>query len=265
MSNIKIFENPEFGSIRTVEINNEPWFVGKDVADILGYQNGSRDINRHVDEEDRQNYQNGTFESNRGLTIINESGVYALILSSKLPQAKEFKRWVTHEVLPSIRKHGAYLTDNALEEALTSPDFLIKLATQLKEEKEARLKAEQKTIEQEKTIEVLKPKADYTDMILKNNSLVTITQIAKDYGMSGKAMNSKLHEMKIIYNLNGQWLLYSKYQSQGYVHSETFPIKHKNGYEDTKMNTKWTQKGRLFLYERLKAQGITPIIERMTR
>ena len=262
---ITVFASDKFGDVRIVQIGNEPWFVGKDICDILGYQNGSRDINRHVDEEDRQNYQNGTFESNRGLTIINESGVYALILSSKLPQAKEFKRWVTHEVLPSIRKHGAYLTDNALEEALTSPDFLIKLATQLKEEKEARLKAEQKTIEQEKTIEVLKPKADYTDMILKNNSLVTITQIAKDYGMSGKAMNSKLHEMKIIYNLNGQWLLYSKYQSEGYVHSETFPIKHKNGYEDTKMNTKWTQKGRLFLYERLKAQGITPIIERMTR
>ena len=262
---ITVFASDKFGDVRIVQIGNEPWFVGKDICDILGYQNGSRDINRHVDEEDRQNYQHGTFESNRGLTIINESGVYALILSSKLPQAKEFKRWVTHEVLPSIRKHGAYLTDNALEEALTSPDFLIRLATQLKEEKEARLKAEQKTIEQEKTIEVLKPKADYTDMILKNNSLVTITQIAKDYGMSGKAMNSKLHEMKIIYNLNGQWLLYSKYQSQGYVHSETFPIKHKNGYEDTKMNTKWTQKGRLFLYERLKAQGITPIIERMTR
>ena len=262
---ITVFASDKFGDVRIVQIGNEPWFVGKDICDILGYQNGSRDINRHVDEEDRQNYQNGTFESNRGLTIINESGVYALILSSKLPQAKEFKRWVTHEVLPSIRKHGAYLTDNALEEALTSPDFLIRLATQLKEEKEARLKAEQKNIEQEKTIEVLKPKADYTDMILKNNSLVTITQIAKDYGMSGKAMNSKLHEMKIIYNLNGQWLLYSKYQSQGYVHSETFPIKHKNGYEDTKMNTKWTQKGRLFLYERLKAQGITPIIERMTR
>ena len=262
---ITVFASDKFGDVRIVQIGSEPWFVGKDICDILGYQNGSRDINRHVDEEDRQNYQNGTFESNRGLTIINESGVYALILSSKLPQAKEFKRWVTHEVLPSIRKHGAYLTDNALEEALTSPDFLIRLATQLKEEKEARLKAEQKTIEQEKTIEGLKAKADYTDMILKNNSLVTITQIAKDYGMSGKAMNSKLHEMKIIYNLNGQWLLYSKYQSQGYVHSETFPIKHKNGYEDTKMNTKWTQKGRLFLYERLKAQGITPIIERMTR
>ena len=259
---ITVFASDKFGDVRIVQIGNEPWFVGKDICDILGYQNGSRDINRHVDEEDRQNYQNGTFESNRGLTIINESGVYALILSSKLPQAKEFKYWVTHEVLPSIRKHGAYLTDNTLEEALTSPDFLIKLATQLKEEKEARLKAEQKTIEQEKTIEVLKPKADYTDMILKNNSLVTITQIAKDYGLSGKAMNKKLHEMKIIYNLNGQWLLYSKYQAEGYVHSETFPISHKNGSHDTKMNTKWTQKGRLFLYEKLKMQGIIPIIER---
>ena len=110
MSNIKIFENPEFGSIRTVEINNEPWFVGKDVVDILGYQNGSRDINRHVDEEDRQNYQNGTFESNRGLPIINESGLYSLILSSKLPKAKKFKHWVTSEVLPAIRKHGGYLS-----------------------------------------------------------------------------------------------------------------------------------------------------------
>ena len=137
-SQITVFASDKFGDVRIVQIGNEPWFVGKDICDILGYQNGSRDINRHVDEEDRQNYQNGTFESNRGLTIINESGVYALILSSKLPQAKEFKRWVTHEVLPSIRKHGAYLTDNALEEALTSPDFLIKLATQLKEEKEAR-------------------------------------------------------------------------------------------------------------------------------
>ena len=268
---ITVFASDKFGDVRIVQIGNEPWFVGKDIANALGYERDTKAVTDHVDEDDRKNI-NGKTQSYLGLELgqrggwlINESGMYALILSSKLPQAKEFKRWVTHEVLPSIRKHGAYLTDNALEEALTSPDFLIKLATQLKEEKEARLKAEQKTIEQEKTIEVLKPKADYTDMILKNNSLVTITQIAKDYGMSGKAMNSKLHEMKIIYNLNGQWLLYSKYQSQGYVHSETFPIKHKNGYEDTKMNTKWTQKGRLFLYERLKAQGIIPMIERMTR
>lgn len=261
---IKVFTNDKFGNVRVVQVDGEPWFVAADVCRALEISN-SRDAVARLDDDEKGVGSTDTLGGKQGMQIINEPGLYTLVLGSRKPEAKAFKRWVTHEVLPSIRKHGAYLTDNALEEALTSPDFLIKLATQLKEEKEARLKAEQKTIEQEKTIEVLKPKADYTDMILKNNSLVTITQIAKDYGMSGKAMNSKLHEMKIIYNLNGQWLLYSKYQSQGYVHSETFPIKHKNGYEDTKMNTKWTQKGRLFLYERLKAQGITPIIERMTR
>lgn len=108
MNNLQIFNSPEFGQVRTIQQNGEPWFVGKDVADILGYQNGSRDVNRHVDEDDRQNYQNGTFESNRGLTIINESGLYSLILSSKMPKAKEFKRWVTSEVIPAIRKTGKY-------------------------------------------------------------------------------------------------------------------------------------------------------------
>lgn len=108
MNDLRIFNSPEFGEIRTIEINGEPWFVGKDVADILGYQNGSRDINRHVDEDDRQNYQNGTFESPRGMTVINESGLYSLILSSNMPSAKKFKHWVTSEVLPSIRKTGSY-------------------------------------------------------------------------------------------------------------------------------------------------------------
>ncbi|MFT9051830.1 Bro-N domain-containing protein, partial [Liquorilactobacillus nagelii] len=111
--------------VRTVQISNEPYFVGKDVAEILGYQNGSRDINRHVDEEDRQNYQNGTFESPRGLTVINESGLYSLILSSKMPNAKQFKHWVTSEVLPSIRKHGAYMTPETLQETLAQPENMI--------------------------------------------------------------------------------------------------------------------------------------------
>ena len=102
--------------VRTLTIDDEHWFVGKDVADILGYQNGSRDINRHVDEEDRQNYQNGTF-GNRGVTVINESGLYSLILSSKLPQAREFKRWVTSEVLPAIRKQGGFIREDLDEDA----------------------------------------------------------------------------------------------------------------------------------------------------
>ena len=119
MNELQIFQNPDFGEVRTTVIDGEPWFVGKDVADILRYRNGSRDINRHVDEEDRQNYQNGTFESPRGMTIINASGLYSLVLSSKLPTAKKFKRWVTSEVLPAIRKHGDYQVP---QKAMTEPD-----------------------------------------------------------------------------------------------------------------------------------------------
>ena len=123
MNNLQIFDSPDFGQIRTIQQNGEPWFVGKDVADILGYQNGSRDVNRHVDEDDRQNYQNGTFESNRGLTIINESGLYSLILSSKMPKAKEFKRWVTSEVIPAIRKTGGYIAGS---ENMTDAEIMAK-------------------------------------------------------------------------------------------------------------------------------------------
>lgn len=105
---VKVFENKDFGKVRTVMIDNEPWFVGKDVADALGYKNGSRDINRHVDEDDRQNYRNDSFKSPRGMIVINESGVYALVFGSKLPTAKQFKHWVTHDVLPTLRKTGSY-------------------------------------------------------------------------------------------------------------------------------------------------------------
>lgn len=121
ISEVTIFSDnlhPEFGNLRTLTIDGEPWFVGKDVAEALGYQNGSRDINRHVAEEDRQNYRNGTFESNRGMTIINESGLYSLILSSKLESAKTFKHWVTAEVLPTIRKTGGYINQDRADDVL---------------------------------------------------------------------------------------------------------------------------------------------------
>lgn len=240
--------------VRTVQISNEPYFVGKDVAEILGYQNGSRDINRHVDEEDRQNYQNGTFESPRGLTVINESGLYSLILSSKMPNAKQFKHWVTSEVLPSIRKHGAYMTPETIEKALLNPDTIIQLATNLKSERQKRLIAEQQVNE-------LTPKATYYDKVLSNPALVTISIIAKDYGMSGKAMNTKLHELGVQYRQGKVWLLYSKYQKLGWTHSETHMVPKKDGTEKAVVNTKWTQKGRLGLYELLKEKDILPIIE----
>lgn len=240
--------------VRTVTINGEPCFVGKDIADILGYANNRDALVKHVDDEDKQTSQIATAGQKRSMTVINESGLYSLILGSKLPQAHEFKRWVTSEVLPTIRKHGAYMTPAKIEEVLTDPDTIIQLATQLKQEREGRLIAEQKVNE-------LTPKATYYDKVLADKSLVTITQIAKDYGMSGRAMNRKLHELKVIYKQGQTWLLYAKYQKTGWTHSETVMVPKKDGTEKAVLNTKWTHQGRLGLYELLKSNGIIPLIE----
>lgn len=142
MNDIRIFENPEFGSVRTVEVSGEAYLVGKDVAEILGYSNTRDALARHVDFEDKADVVIHDGSQNRTMAVVNESGVYALIFGSKLPKAKEFKRWVTNEVLPSIRKHGAYMTDETLHRAITEPDFLIQLATELKEEQEKRRQLE---------------------------------------------------------------------------------------------------------------------------
>ena len=173
MSEIEIFKNPEFGEIRTIAINDEPWFVGKDVAEILGYAKPENAIANHVDEEDQTStlIQGSGSNYKSKAIIINESGLYSLVLSSKLPSAKEFKRWVTSEVLPEIRKHGGYIagTDNMTEAEIMARAVLIG----------------QRTIEeQQKRILELKPKADYTERILASPDLVTTTAIAKDYGMS---------------------------------------------------------------------------------
>lgn len=253
MNTPQIF-NFEQHEVRTVTIHDEPFFVGKDVAKVLGYQNGSRDINRHVDVEDRQNYQNGTFESPRGLTIINESGLYSLILGSKQPNAKKIKRWVTSEVLPAIRKHGGYLTPEKVEEALLNPDTIIQLATKLKEERTGRLIAEQKIAEYE-------PKISYLDSILSSTDSVTISQIAADYGMSPQQMNKLLHKLGIQKKVGNQWLLCKKHMRQGYTKSHTTEIPKSDGGTKVVMNTKWTQKGRLFIYELLKKEGYLPEID----
>lgn len=240
--------------VRTVTIDNEPYFVGKDVGSILGYARTADAIKAHVDDEDKLTRQFTDSGQKRSMTVINESGLYSLILGSKLPQAREFKHWVTSEVLPTIRKHGAYMTPAKIEEVLTDPDTIIQLATQLKQEREGRLIAEQKVNE-------LTPKATYYDKVLADKSLVTITQIAKDYGMSGRAMNRKLHELKVIYKQGQTWLLYAKYQKTGWTHSETVMVPKKDGTEKAVLNTKWTQQGRLGLYELLKSNNIIPLIE----
>ncbi|HFQ3913489.1 TPA: phage antirepressor KilAC domain-containing protein [Enterococcus faecium] len=250
MNTPQIF-NFEQNEVRTVLVNNEPYFVGKDVAEILGYERADNAIRNHVDDEDKLTHQISASGQNRNMTIINESGLYSLILKSKLPSAKKFKRWVTSEVLPQIRKHGMYATD----ELLNNPDLLIEVATKLKEERTLRLIAEQRVNE-------LQPKADYYDRILNNKGLVTVSTIAKNYGMSAVSFNKLLHELGIQFNQSGTWLLYSKFQDKGYTHIEPFDYEDKNGNRQVKTRMKWTQKGHIFLYETLKKNNYLPMIER---
>ena len=172
MNNLKIFESKEFGSIRTVTINNKPYFVGKDVASILGYSNVRDAIANHVYEDDKGVEKLDTPGGKQNMTVINESGLYALIFGSRLESAKRFKHWVTSEVLPSIREHGAYMTENTLEQALTNPDFLIQLATKLKEEQEARKKLEKK-------VEADKPHTILGRAITTANTSILVGDLAK--------------------------------------------------------------------------------------
>ena len=191
---LQVFNSTEFGSVRTATVNGEVMFVGKDIADILEYTNTAKAIRDHVDEEDKLTERIVLSGQNREVIFINESGLYSLILSSKMPKAKEFKRWVTSEVLPSIRKHGVY----AIDEVLANPDILINALQELKKEREEKLALKHLSLIQKQQISELQPKASYYDLILQNTNTVPITQIAKDYGMSGRGFNALLHELGVI-------------------------------------------------------------------
>ena len=255
---IQVFENKEFGKVRTMEVNGEPFFVGKDVAEILGYADTNKAIAMHVDEEDKLNDKTALSLGQRGGWFINESGLYSLILTSKLPKAKAFKRWVTSEVLPSIRKHGLY----AVDEILANPDIAIKVLQELKAEREKRRSLEGTVAVQNQQIAEMQPKVSYYDLILQCPDLMPITTIAKDYGWSAKRLNAYLHEQGVQFKQNGIWLLYQQYAEQGYTSTKTHNYAGEDGTQHAKPHTYWTQKGRLFLYDFLKARGILPLIER---
>ena len=256
---IQIFRNDRFGEVRTMVINDEPWFVGKDVAEVLGYQNASKALTDHVDDEDKLNNVSLSSLGQRGGWLINESGLYALILSSKLPQAKEFKRWVTSVVLPSIRRNGAYLTDDALARFAEDPDYGIKLLNTLKRERTERLALMKENVTLSLENERMKPMADYCAKILACTDTVTVTQIAQDYGMTAQDFNEMLADMKIQYRCGRQWILYSGYKQQGFVQSATTTYTRYDGTKGVRVSSRWTQLGRIFLYERLKGEGVMPI------
>lgn len=253
MNELMIFKNPEFGTVRTVEINGEPWLVGKDVAQALGYSDTFGALKKHVDDEDKLVCQIDSAGQKRDVTIINESGLYSLVLSSKLPGAKKFRRWVTAEVLPSIRKTGGYNVPKDYPSALRA------LADA--EEKRIALAAENEV--QRQVIAEFQPIKQYVDTILASNGVMATSQIAADYDISARKLNKILHEEGIQRNVGGQWILYQKYMGKGYTKSETIPITHSDGTPGTKMFTKWTQKGRLLIHEILTKRGILAAMDKV--
>lgn len=258
MSELQIFKNAEFGSIRTLQINGEPYFVGKDVAEILGYSNSRKALTDHVDEEDKGVTKCDTLGGTQEMTVINESGLYSLILGSKLPTARRFKRWVTSEVLPTIRRHGVY----AVDEVLANPDMLIKALLQLKAEREINQALKETVAVQNQQIVEMKPKASYYDVVLNCKDLVAISVIAKDYGWSANRMNQYLHQKGVQYKQGNKiWLLYQKYAEMGYTNTKTHSYPGNDGTMHTTVHTYWTQQGRLFIYELLKSDGILPTME----
>lgn len=257
---LQIYNNEEFGTVRTTTIDGVPFFVGKDVAVILGYSNPRDAISKHVDEEDK--YDGVAIRDSIGReqfpVWINESGLYSLILRSQMPKARQFKRWVTSEVLPAIRKHGMYATD----ELIANPDLAIAAFMALKEEREKRLMLEGMVAVQKQQIAEMQPKATYYDVVLKCKDAVNISVIAKDYGWSARRMNEYLHRKGVQFKQADIWLLYQKHAGCGYTKTNTHVYEDGCGNEHTKVHTKWTQKGRLFIYSLLKDDGIYPQIEK---
>ena len=199
MNELQIFNHPDFGQVRTVTINDEPWFVGKDVARVLGYADENKAVAMHVDDEDKLNDKTALSLGQRGGWLINESGLYSLILSSKLPGAKEFKRWVTSEVLPSIRKHGAYMTPETLQAAILNPDTMIQLCQQLKIEQDKN--RELTVVNSRLTVEnqIMQPKAEYFDDLVDRNLLTNFRETAKELNYPPKKFVEFLISHKYIY------------------------------------------------------------------
>lgn len=262
MNNITVFDNNTFGSIRTVEKDGKVLFCGSDVAKALGYSDTAKAIKLHC-KEDGWEFRPviDSLGREQQAKFIDEGNLYRLITHSKLPGAEQFEHWVFDEILPSIRKHGAYMTEKTLEEAILNPDYLIQLATALKNEQMKRKALEAESAVQKQQIAELQPKASYYDVVLNCKDLLSITEIAKDYGKSGTWLNRKLHELGVQFRQGKIWLLYQKYAEKGYTSTKTHTYPAANGEIHTKVHTYWTQKGRLFIYALLKNEGILPLIE----
>ena len=285
MSEITIFKNEQFGEIRTAGTAESPMFCLSDVCKVLELDQVSR-VKSRLNEAGvtsiKVGVQTGTKKDgtpsiqNIDMTFINETNLYKVIMRSDKPQAEPFQDWVCGEVLPSIRKNGGYIAANGLsdEEIMARALDIAHKTIERKQIENMALKKENG--EQKKEIvrlesenvqliaenQELKNDKNYLDLIMRSKALLTVSQIAQDYGMSGKALNKKLADMGIQYSINGQWILYARYKDCGYVSSRSIDITRSDGRPDVVLHTEWTQAGRKFLYEELKKQGIIPMLER---
>lgn len=274
---LQVFNNLEFGSVRSLIINNSPWFVGKDICQVFGDKNHNRSISRVDDEDKREEEIIDSLGRKQTAIFINESGLYALLftmqpqkannggisnaypieVNERIQKLQRFKRWVTSDVVPSIRKHGLYAVDSLLND----PDLAIAAFTALKQEREKAKALEETVAIQNQQIIEMKPKASYYDVVLNCKDLISTSAIAKDYGKSAIWMNRYLHEKGIQFKQGNIWLLYQKHAEKGYTSTKTHKYLGSNGENRTKVHTYWTQKGRLFIYDLLKADSILPMME----
>lgn len=253
MSNVTVFENEMFGNVRVVEINGEPWFVGKDVCNCLDIRN-SRDAIARLDNDEKNTVvlTDGT-PGNPNKTVVSEPGLYTLVLSSRKPEAKEFKRWVVHEVIPSIRKHGVYATPEELVKMLSRPEYMYQVMLTLQEEQNKRRELEQ-------TVSEMEPKVDCYNRMIDSEELLTITTIAKSYGMTARDLNAFLHNAGVQFKTGNTWCLYSKYQNEDYTRIVTVPST-RGGMPVSFTMMRWTQKGRVFIDQLLRENGYKVVEE----
>lgn len=276
MSNeIQVFSNEKFGQVRTVMQGGEPWFVAADVCRALELDQVSNAVRKLDDDEKMTLNSDKGHSGQRGgaqfYTVVNEPGLYSLVLGSRKPEAKAFKRWITHEVIPTIRKTGGYVKDsevfiqNYLPFADDTTKQLFRLTLDVVDKQNKQIADQQKELaEKSAAIETMTPMVSYCNHVLNSSDLTPITVIAKDYGKSGRWLNKKLNEKGIQYKQDRTWVLYQKYADQGYVGTKTYTYSGKayGAEKHVSICTFWTQKGRLFIYNLLKDDNILPIMER---
>ncbi|MCL2409609.1 MAG: phage antirepressor KilAC domain-containing protein [Oscillospiraceae bacterium] len=253
---VQKFYNEEFGPLEILLIDDKPYFPATECAKVLGYKDPAKAVRMHCKGVDKM-----ATPSAGGIQMTNyipEGDLYRLIIRSKLPAVERFERWVFDELIPTIRKYGAYVTADTLDEMLRNPKFAESLMRKLKEEREKNAELMELNEELTEFAEELAPKALYCDTILQSENLIPVSLIAKDYGYSAVGFNNLLHELRIQFKIGGCWLLYQEYAKKGYTQTRTYYVKKKASV----IHTYWTQKGRLFLYETLKRHGIFPLIEK---